>query len=91
MKYEIRGCALQNELKAEVDHNYDYFQRNILNYLENHAGQYALLKSASVIGFFDGPGSAYRRGLSLFPDQIFSVQLVTDEPAELGLMSVAIA
>jgi hypothetical protein len=79
------------ELKQEVDQNYDYFQRNLVRFLREHAGQYALLKSASVVGFFDGPGNAYREGLGRFPDHIFSIQLVTDEPAELGLMSVAIA
>lgn len=77
-------------LKAEIDHNYDYFQRSLSTLLETHSGQYALLRSANVVGFFPGPGAAYRSGLERFPDQIFSVQQVTDEPVEMGFLSVAV-
>ena len=82
---------MQSELRAEVDQNYDYFQRNLVRFKHDHEGQYALIKSASVIGFFDGSGNAFREGLARFPDRVFSVQLVTDEPDEIGLMSVGIA
>jgi hypothetical protein len=76
-------------LQTEVGRNYDWFQRNLASFLPDHAGQYALLKSATVVDFFDGPGIAYRAGLARFSDQIFSVQRVTDEPVELGFMSLA--
>lgn len=76
-------------LQSEVDLNYDWFQRNLNRFLGDHAGQYALLQSRSVIGFYDGPGEAYRAGLERFPRKIFSVQQVTDEPTELGFMSLA--
>ena len=77
--------------KAEIDRNYDFLQRNLAKLLTTNCGQYALLKSAKVIEFYDNPGEAYRAGLSLFSDHIFSIQKVTDEPVEMGLMSVAIA
>lgn len=77
-------------LRSEIDHNYDFFQRSLIKFLESHNGQYALLRSAEVIGFFAGPGEAYRFGLEQFPDKLFSVQQVTDEPVEMGLLSVAV-
>jgi hypothetical protein len=82
---------MDNALKEEVDRNYDFFQRNLATYLMGHTGQYALLKSAVVVGFFDGPGEAYRAGLAQFPDEIFSLQEVTDQPVDLGVFSVALA
>lgn len=82
---------MDNQLKAGVDSNYDFFQRNLLSYLAEHAGQYALLKSSALVGFFDGPGEAYRAGLAQFPDEIFSLQEVTDQPVDLGVFSIALA
>jgi hypothetical protein len=82
---------VRDELRAEVDRNYDYFQRRLGGFLADHAGQYALLKSAKIVDFFEGPGAAYRAGLARFPDRIFSIQQVTDQPDELGAMSIAVA
>lgn len=82
---------MADALKIEVDHNYDFFQRTVAQYLPEHAGEYALLKSAALVDFFDGPGNAYRAGLHRFSDGLFSVQLVTGEPVELGFYSIAVA
>lgn len=82
---------MTDALKAEVDRNYDYFQRNLAQFMTKHGGQYALLKSSKAIGFYNGPGEAYRAGLVLYPNEIFSVQEVTDIPVDLGFMSLAFA
>ncbi|MGC1468359.1 MAG: hypothetical protein WA793_03180 [Sphingorhabdus sp.] len=82
---------MKTELKSEVDRNYDFFQRNLVGYLQEHQGQYALLKEQKLIGFYAGPGEAYRAGLAKFPDEIFSCQKVTDQVDDLGLFSIAIA
>lgn len=82
---------MSDTLSAEVDRNYDFFQRNLARYLGEHAGEYALLKSETVVDFFDGPGDAYREGLRRFSDGLFSIQPVNDEPMELGWASVGIA
>lgn len=79
-----------DSLKREVDRNYDWFQRNLRRYIADHRGRYALLKSADLVEFFDLPGDAYRSGLARFSDGIFSIQYVTDEPVEIGMMSVAV-
>lgn len=80
---------MDHELKQEVDRNYNYFQRHLSEFLDKHAGEYALMKAEKIIDFFEGPGVAYRAGLARFPDEIFSVQKVTDEPVDLGFMSLA--
>ncbi len=78
-------------LKSEVDKNYDFFQRNLHGYLQKQAGKYALLKNKAVVEFYDSPGAAYRAGLANYPDEIFSIQEVTDQPVDLGFMSLAFA
>jgi hypothetical protein len=82
---------MRDELKIEVDRNYDFFQRNISGFLKDHCGQYALLKSGAVVAFHDRVGDAYRAGLNQFPDEIFSIQEVTEHPVDLGFMSLAFA
>ncbi len=79
----------KQELKAEVDANYDFLQRELANYLPAHHGEYALLKSRQLVGFFAKPGEAYREGLQRFEDGIFSIQEVTAEPLDLGFFSYA--
>ena len=76
--------------EQEIDQNFDFFQCNLRRFLKDRRGQFALLRSRKVIGFFDGPGEAFRAGLARFPDEIFSIQEVEDRPAEMGLMSLAL-
>jgi len=40
-----------------------------------------------IIDFFAKPGDANRAGVERFPDGIFSIQEVTDEPIDLGFWS----
>lgn len=77
-------------LQAEVDQNYDWFQRNLKNFLADHTGEYAVLRRQTVQGFFESPGEAFRKALADFPDRIFSIQQVVDEPLDLGFLSLAV-
>ena len=74
-------------LAIEVDANYDFFLRQLHDYAESHAGQYALLKNRSIVEFFDKPGDAYRYARETFNDGLFSIQEVTEEPIDLGFFS----
>jgi hypothetical protein len=77
------------KISVEVDRNYDFFQRNIARYVPEHRGEFALIRGRKVIEFFDDPGEAASEGSRRFPDQIFSIQEVTDAPIDLGLYSYA--
>lgn len=77
--------------RREIDANYDFLQRRLALLLPDHEGQYALLKSCRIEGFFEKPGDAYRAGTAQFSDGIFSIQLITSEPLDLGFFSYAIA
>lgn len=75
------------EQNAEVQRNYDAFQRVVRDLMVEHLNQFALMRHATVVDFFAKPGDAYRAGLARFEDGIFSIQEVTDEPIDLGLFS----
>ena len=77
----------QSAQAREVDENYDAFQRGLAAWLPDHAGEYALMRSREIIGFFVQPGDALRAAWAQFPDGLFSIQEVTDEPIDLGLWS----
>lgn len=78
------------ELKSEIEANYDFFQRNLGKFLKTHRGQFALLHNRRVEGYFARPSDAYRRGLALYSDGNFSIQEVDEQPAEMGLISLAL-
>jgi hypothetical protein len=75
--------------KAEVDRNYNAFTRMLGGILPEHRDQLALMRDGSIVEFFSRPGDAYRAGIERFPDGIFSIQEVTDEPIDLGFWSHA--
>ncbi|HET7708567.1 MAG TPA: hypothetical protein VFK50_03415 [Sphingomicrobium sp.] len=73
-------------LADEVDRNYDFFQRHMTQYLPREFGRYALLRNASLVGFFDSADAAEERG-EQFGDGIYSIQLVDPAPINLGAFS----
>jgi hypothetical protein len=73
--------------RQEVDQNYDAFMRMLASLLAEHRDEYALMRDGEIVGFFVKPGDANRAGVERFPDQIFSIQEVTDEPIDLGFWS----
>ena len=77
--------------RVEIDQNYDFFQRNLKQMLPLHEGEYALLRQREIVGYFGAVGDAYREAIGRYPDRLFSIQLVTREPVELGNWSVALA
>ncbi len=81
---------MQDTIQTEIDQNFDFFQRSLMQILAKHRGEYALIRHRKFVDFYSGPGEAYRAGLSRFPDEMFSVQEVEDRPAEIGLISLAL-
>ncbi|MFZ4382596.1 MAG: hypothetical protein ACOYO0_11610 [Sandarakinorhabdus sp.] len=75
--------------QREVDQNYDFFMRNINFFLQDHRDEFALLRDASLVGFFPSLRSAGEEGDRLFADGHYSIQEVTLEPIDLGVFSHA--
>ena len=73
--------------RQEVDRNYDVFMRKLGSILDEHRDQLALMRDGRIVGYFETPREALRAASERFPDGIFSIQEVTDEPIDLGLWS----
>jgi hypothetical protein len=71
----------------EVDRNYDAFVRMLTSIIDDHRDQLALMRDGKIVGFFNTPREALEAATEQFPDQIFSIQEVTDEPIDLGFWS----
>jgi hypothetical protein len=82
-----RPTLTSERQRLEVDRNYDAFVRVLGSILPEHRDQLALMKDGRIVAYFEKPGEAYRVGLERFPDGIFSIQEVTDEPIDLGFWS----
>jgi hypothetical protein len=76
-------------LDREIDANYDAFRRNLVAYMSSHAGKIALLHACQPVGFFDSVAEAAHQGDLLFPDKLYSLQPVVEEPVDLGFFSHA--
>jgi len=73
--------------RQEVDRNYDAFVRLLGSILPRHRDQLALMRDGHIVAYFDTPREALRAASDHFPDGIFSIQEVTDEPIDLGFWS----
>ena len=73
--------------RIEVDQNYDVFMRMLADLLPEHRDQLALMRDGQVVGFYDTPREVLEAAAEKFPDGIFSIQDVTDEPIDLGFWS----
>jgi hypothetical protein len=75
--------------QQEVDRNYDAFMGMLGSILDEHRDQLALMKDGRIVGYFDTPRQALEAASDRFPDGVFSIQEVTDEPIFLGVWSGA--
>jgi hypothetical protein len=73
--------------RQEVDRNYDAFTRILGTLLEDHRDQLALMRDAKIVGYYESPRDALLAAAELFPDGIFSIQEVTDEPIACWTLS----
>jgi hypothetical protein len=80
----------QDVFEAEVDRNFDALITMLANLLPHHRGEFALMRAGEVQGYFPNESSALKSGRHQFEDGIFSVQEITDRPADLGFFSHAI-
>ena len=79
-----------DKLQKEIDANLEYFQKELPNIDSANQGKFALLRHKKIIGFYDTVMDAVTAGNTAYSDQIFSVQQVTEEAADLGFFSHAV-
>lgn len=80
---------MAHAIEVEIDRNFDFFMRNVSDFIERHRGQFALLRHSSVVGFHNSVKEAEETGVDRFSDGIFSIQEVSDDPVDLGFYTYA--
>jgi hypothetical protein len=73
-----------------IDENFVAFKAALPELLQTHPGEAALLRAKEIVGLYDTILDAQRAGIERFPDQMFSVQEITDEAIDLGIYSHAV-
>jgi hypothetical protein len=81
--------AVQNQLDLEIDRNLIAFQSVMTRYLDNHRGDFAVIRDQGVVGICRTFKEAISQAHSRFDDGLFSIQEITDQPVDLGFFSHA--
>ena len=76
--------------QEEVDLNFEAFQKELPSLLLTRRGQYALMRSQEITGFYDTIRDAQTAATQLYPDALFSIQQVTNTVGDLGFFSHAV-
>ena len=79
------------DIQAEVDQNFEAFQRLLPELVKTDEGKYVLLRHGEVIRAFGSAGDALIYAEDTYPDGLFSIQLVTSEAVDLGYFSHAVS
>ena len=81
---------MSHSIEVEIQRNYAAFLDMLARLLPADRDRYALLHEQSLAGIFDSPAEAARAGFAKFGHAPYSIQIVTDEPVDLGFMSNAV-
>ena len=77
-------------IQKEVDENYKAFKELLPELLKDHRGRFALMRDKEVVQIFDSVHDAVVFAKDKYEDELFSVQEVTEQSADLGYFSHAI-
>ena len=88
MKQNPSACW-EERVKQEVSRNFDEFQKLLPEILESKRGKIALMRDGEIVEFFNTRLQARAAGDARYSDGIWSMQEVTDEVIDLGLVSHA--
>ena len=80
---------MSSAMQVEIDRNFNHFQRCLSGLLDCNRGTFALLRDQKIHDFFPSVVAAERAGTAKFEDGLFSIQEVTDRPADLGFYTHA--
>lgn len=73
-------------LQEEVDRNFVVFMQKLDGLMQEHSGQYALLKRGRITGYFSSFNDAEKAAKSRYRDRLYSIQKVDDTVVDLGFV-----
>ena len=78
-----------SDRRQEINDNLAFFLREVPKLLPTYRDKFALLRHKKIIGYYETVVDAVSAASSLYPDEIFSIQQVTDTAADAGFYSHA--
>ena len=78
---------MHEKLQAEVDANFEAFQKMLPGLLSREANRWALMRHGECVGFYDTLRDAHVAARALYDDKLFSVQQVSFAVVELERFS----
>ena len=81
---------MNENLQAEIDTNFEAFQKMLPEFLHREANRWALMRHSECIDFCDTLRDAQTAGQALYDDGVFSVQQVSNTAVDLGWFSHAL-
>jgi Family of unknown function (DUF5678) len=80
---------MSQSVREQVDKNYEAFVSMLPNIIAQYRNKYALMKDGQIIGYYSTLEDAYMTANKFYPNELYSVQKVTDVPIDLGFFSHA--
>jgi hypothetical protein len=87
---DYRKAPAMADRRQEIADNLDIFLRELPNLLPTHRDKFALLRHKKIVGYYETVTDAVTAANHEYPDQIYSVQQVTDTAADAGYYSHAV-
>ena len=76
-----KAAPTYDELQTkQVKENFKAFQKVLPELLKEYRGWYAIMRDKKVVAVFKSMKDGYPYAEKRFPDNIYSVQLITDKP-----------
>jgi hypothetical protein len=67
-------------INNEVHENYKFFEKKLPELMNEHTGEYVLIRHKNIIAYFPTISEAYWYGRKNYSDGIYSIQEIKDWP-----------
>ena len=74
----------------ELDRNYTYFESILSELQKTHDGEFALIRNQKIDAFYNSLVEAQNVAIKNFPDGLYSIQEVKNQPLDLGFLSYVV-
>jgi len=83
----VKKSPLAKDKGEEIQKNYEAFRKMLPELVKEHRGKHALMRGEELIAIYSTAQDAAETGRNFYDDGLFSIQEITDVPADLGFYS----
>jgi len=76
--------------QKEVEQNFKAFQKLLETIPRQRDGQFALMRDGKLVEYYLSWEDAFKTGEKFFDDGLYSIQMVSTKPVDLGFFSHAV-